>query len=128
MGGPEKVWKDWFSVRLSLKESREFVVIAIVSMVELKVELFVVHELLYWFTMEVENVDWSERDSNDPVGVFMVGTSKLDKFGELHGLANVTYVKLLLKDKDPADSKELMLPNELTLCIPEKVMEESDSV
>lgn len=128
MGGPEKVWNDWFSVRVSLKESREFVVIAMVSIVELKLELSVVHELLYWFTMEAENVDCSERDSNDPVGVFIMGTSRLDKFGELHGLARVTYVKLLLKDKDPADSKELMLPNELMLCIPEKVMDKSDGV
>lgn len=98
-----------------------------VSIVELKLELSVV--LLIWFGRLVEeNVDGSKSDSNDPVGVFIIGTSRLDRFGELHELGIVTNVKLLVKEIDPADSKELMLPKELRLCAPANVTDESGVV
>ena len=85
-----------------------------VSIVELKLDLSIV--LLKWSEgPEMEKVESSARESNDPVGVFNIGTSRLDRFGELQELGMVTYVRLLLRETVPADSKELMLPKELML-------------
>lgn len=123
IGGFENVRKDRFFVGVLLNEFREFVVIVMVLIVEFKLELLVV--LFVWFGRFVEeNVDGLKSDLNDLVGVFIIGILRLDRFGELYELGIVIYVKLLVKEIDFVDFKELMLLKELRLCVFVNVIDE----